>query len=79
MGKDEKDQMESLVEAPNAANKKNPIDGVLVSESEFKGNKMLVLKRTPDDKYPLQMGKAKLRLILSNIDAIVAFLEKYEK
>ncbi len=75
--KNDDDEIESLVEAPTS--KKNPIDGVLVSESEFKGNKMLVLKKSPDDKYPLQMGKAKLRLVLNNIDAIIAFLEKYEK
>jgi hypothetical protein len=74
--KNEDDELESLVEVPSADKKKNPIDGVLVSLSEFKGNKMLVLKRTPEDKYPLQFGVGKAQLIMENVAAIEEFLRQ---
>jgi len=77
--KEDGDELEELVSTPDEKDKKSAIDGVLVSESEFKGNKMIVLKRNPEDKYPMQMGKTKCRLIVDNIDAIIEFLEKYEK
>ena len=72
--KNEDNELEELVEAPKE--KKNPIDGGLVSESEFKGNKMLVLKKTPEDKYPLQFGLGKAKQIMDNIAAIQEFLRK---
>jgi hypothetical protein len=73
---DDDGEMESLVEAPKAGENKSAIDGVLVSEAEFKGNKMIVLKKTPDDKYPLQFGLGKAKLIMDNVAAIEEFLRK---
>jgi hypothetical protein len=69
-------EMEPLVEAPKTGEKKSAIDGVLVSESEFKGNKMLVMKKSPDDKFPLQFGLGKAKQIMDNIAAIEEFLRK---
>ena len=46
---------------------------------EYKGNKIIVLKRTPEDKYPFQFGIGKAKLILENLDAIRAFVESEEK
>lgn len=49
------------------------------TESEFKGNPMLVLTQGPDDKFPFQFGLKKARLILENIEEIKKFVEKYSK
>lgn len=51
----------------------------IVSESEFKGNPMLVLKQTEEDKFPFQFGLKKAKLILENIEAIKKFVEKHDK
>lgn len=51
----------------------------IVEESEFKGNKMIVLKASEEDQYPFQFGVKKAKLVLENIDAIKSFVEKYEK
>jgi hypothetical protein len=50
----------------------------IVSESEFKGNPMIVIKLDEEDKYPFQFGVKKAKLILENIDAIKKFVEKNE-
>ena len=47
-----------------------------VDYSEFKGNKIIVLKRVDDDKYPFSFGKAKARLIVENFEAIKTFAEE---
>lgn len=51
----------------------------IVSESEFKGNPMIVLKNDEDDQYPFQFGVKKAKLVLENIEAVRKFVEKYEK
>ncbi|MCK5492248.1 MAG: hypothetical protein KAJ14_03960 [Candidatus Omnitrophica bacterium] len=51
----------------------------IVSESEYKGNAMLVIKNDEEDKYPFQFGLRKARLILENIEEIKKFVEKNEK
>ncbi len=51
----------------------------IVSESEFKGNPMIVIKNDEEDKYPFQFGVKKAKLVLENIDAIKAFVEKNDK
>ena len=50
-----------------------------VSESEYKGNKMIVLKNSEEDKFPFQFGLKKAKLIVENIDSIKKFVEKYDK
>jgi hypothetical protein len=51
----------------------------IVSESEFKGNPMLVIKTSEEDKYPFQFGVKKAKLILENLESIKKFIEKYDK
>ena len=46
------------------------------SESEFKGNAMIVLKNNPDDKFPFQFGLKKAKLVLAHIEDIKKFVEK---
>ncbi|MFA5763427.1 MAG: hypothetical protein WC915_01290 [archaeon] len=47
-----------------------------VEYGEFKGNKMIILKRNETDTFPFQFGKGKAKLIAENIDAIKAFAEE---
>jgi hypothetical protein len=51
----------------------------IVSESEFKGNKMIVLKNSEEDQFPFQFGVKKAKLVLENIEAIKQFVEKYDR
>jgi hypothetical protein len=51
----------------------------IVSESEFKGNPMMVIKIDEEDKYPFQFGVKKAKLVLENIEEIKKFVEKYDK
>jgi hypothetical protein len=49
---------------------------MVVEYGEFKGNKMIILKRTAEDTFPFQFGKSKAKLIVENMDAIKAFAEE---
>lgn len=49
------------------------------SESEFKGNPMLVLTQGPEDKFPFQFGLKKAKLILEHIEDIKQFVAKHSK
>lgn len=51
----------------------------IVSEAEFKGNKMIVIKNDEQDQYPFQFGVKKAKLVLENIDAIKDFVAKNDK
>lgn len=51
----------------------------IVSESEFKGNPMIVLKNDEDDQYPFQFGVKKAKLVIENIEEIKKFVEKHDK
>jgi hypothetical protein len=51
----------------------------IVSESEYKGNPMLVIKNSEEDKFPFQFGLKKAKLILENIENIKQFVQKYDK
>jgi len=51
----------------------------IVSESEFKGNPMIVIKNSEEDQYPFQFGVKKAKLVLENIEEIKKFVEKYDK
>jgi hypothetical protein len=43
---------------------------------EFKGNKIITLKRNPDDQYPFSFGKLKAKLIVENYEAVKKFAEE---
>jgi hypothetical protein len=49
-----------------------------VEYGEFKGNKIITLKRDENDSYPFSFGKGKARLIVENLDAIKEFAEEEE-
>ena len=49
----------------------------IASESEFKGNPMLVLRQDPEDRFPFQFGLKKAKLILENIEEIQRFVKRH--
>ncbi len=51
----------------------------VVEFGEFKGNKMIVLKRNAEDKFPFQFGLSKAALILDHIEDIRKFVEENKK
>ena len=51
----------------------------VVEESEYKGNPMIVLRRSAEDRYPFQFGLSKAKLIVEAIEDIKKWVEKQEK
>ena len=51
----------------------------IVSESEYKGNPMIVIKNSEEDKFPFQFGLKKAKLIIENFEEIKKFVQKYDK
>ena len=49
---------------------------MVVEFDEFKGNKMIVLKRNEEDRYPFKFGKNKAKLLIENYDAVKKFAEE---
>jgi hypothetical protein len=49
---------------------------MVVEYGEFKGNKMIILKRNEADNFPFQFGKGKAKLIVENMEAIQKFAEE---
>ena len=47
-----------------------------VEFTEFKGNKIIQLKRNDEDAYPFSFGKTKAKLIVENFDEIKKFAEE---
>ncbi len=51
----------------------------IVSEGEYKGNPMIVIKNSEEDKFPFQFGLKKAKLVVENIEEIKKFVAKYDK
>jgi hypothetical protein len=49
---------------------------MIVEYGEYKGNKMITLKRNEEDKFPFSFGKAKAKLILEHFEDIKKFAEE---
>lgn len=50
-----------------------------VEESEYKGNALLVLRNTEEDRYPFSFGYKKAKLIIEHFEDIKKFVAKCEK
>ncbi len=48
----------------------------IVEFGEFKGNKLIVLKRDENDHYAFSFGKNKAKMIVENFEAIKKFAEE---
>ena len=49
----------------------------IVEENEYKGNPVLQLKQSENDRYPFSFGLKKAQLILEHIQDIERFVEKH--
>ncbi|MEM2918302.1 MAG: hypothetical protein QXY62_02245 [Candidatus Altiarchaeota archaeon] len=49
---------------------------MVVEYEEYKGNKLIVLKRDENDRFGFKFGKRKAKLIVENFEAIKEFAEK---
>ena len=47
-----------------------------VEYGEFKGHKMIILKKDDNDQFPFQFGKAKAKLIVEHYNTIKKFSEE---
>jgi hypothetical protein len=47
-----------------------------VDFGEFKGHKMIILKKDDNDQYPFQFGRAKAKLIVEHYADIKKFAEQ---
>ena len=48
-----------------------------VLEGEYRGNAMLIIRNTSQDKFPFQFGLKKAKLILEHLEDIKKFIEKH--
>jgi len=49
---------------------------MVVEYGEYKGNKMIILKRSEKEKFPFQFGKSKAKMIVDNYSAIEEFAKE---
>jgi hypothetical protein len=47
---------------------------MIIERSEYKGNPLIVLKRTEEDKFPFSFGLSKAKMILECVDEIKKFV-----
>ena len=52
---------------------------MLIEESEYKGNPLLVLKNDENDRFAFSFGVGKAKKILEAIEQIKAFVKKHDK
>lgn len=46
-----------------------------VEKSEYRGNPIIILRRSDEDRFPFSFGLSKARLIVENIEEIKKFVE----
>lgn len=49
---------------------------MIVEFHEYKGNKLIVLKRSEDDKYAFSFGQSKAKLVVEHFKEIKKFAEE---
>ncbi len=47
-----------------------------VLEGDYRGNAMLIIRQSPQDKFPFQFGVKKAQLILEHLEDIKKFVSK---
>ena len=48
-----------------------------VLEGDYQGKAMLIIRQTPNDKFPFQFGLKKAKLILEHVDDIKKFIDNH--
>ncbi|MBI4657032.1 MAG: hypothetical protein HY746_09860 [Elusimicrobia bacterium] len=51
----------------------------IVEKTEYKGQPVIILKRSDQDRFPFSFGLSKARLILEAIDDIKKFVKENEE
>jgi hypothetical protein len=51
---------------------------MIAERSTYQGNKMIVLKKHENDKYPFSFGLAKAKLVVEGIEEIKKFIQEQE-
>lgn len=51
----------------------------IAEESEYKGNPLLVLKNTEEDRYPFSFGLKKAKLVIEHLEDVKKFIAKHDK
>lgn len=49
------------------------------TETEYKGNPMLVIRQSAEEPYPFQFGVRKAKLVLSHLEDIRGFVRKHDR
>ena len=52
---------------------------MLIEETEYQGKPLLSIKNDESDRWPFSFGLVKAKKILSALDEIKAFVDKYDK
>lgn len=52
---------------------------MIIEKSEYRGNPLLVIKRTEEDKYPFSFGVTKAKMILEALEDIKKFVAENDK
>jgi hypothetical protein len=52
---------------------------MVVEFDEYKGNKMIVLKRDENDNYPFKFGKMKAKLLVEHFEDVKKFAEEEDE
>ncbi|MDD4004157.1 MAG: hypothetical protein PHW69_03005 [Elusimicrobiaceae bacterium] len=52
---------------------------MIIEKSEYRGNPLLVIKRTEEDKYPFSFGVTKAKMILEALEDIKKFVQENDK
>ncbi len=47
-----------------------------ILEGDYRGNAMLIIRQTPQDKFPFQFGLKKAKLIVEHLEDIKKFIAK---
>jgi hypothetical protein len=50
-----------------------------VLEGDYRGNAMMIIRQSPQDKFPFQFGVKKARLIVEHLEEIKRFLVKHDQ
>ena len=65
-----------IVSMKTFKNKTMQEQNMTTSYSEFKGKKIISLKRSEEDTFPFSFGKTKAKLIVENFEEIKKFAEE---
>lgn len=76
MGKEKDNKTKEA--SPEAPKKQDLVATSVAALSEFKGNKMIVLALSENDRFPFQFGYRKAKLVVKHIEDIKSFVDSVD-